>query len=97
MTLEEDFDHETIAEQTNGFVGADLKALTKTAGIVGVKRILKELDPFHDKESVNGDTEHSDEDEEMCPSRRYRNIELNEVQLRGHCVMETDFEEALTR
>ena len=94
MRLEEDFDHNSIAEQTNGFVGADLKALTKTAGIIGIKRILKELDPFHDKCDVDGaDGDGEDEDAYKVPP--YDRVELNEVQLRGHHIMESDFESAL--
>eukprot|EP00484_Ammonia_sp_Unknown_P014875 CAMPEP_0197073950 /NCGR_PEP_ID=MMETSP1384-20130603/210863_1 /TAXON_ID=29189 /ORGANISM="Ammonia sp." /LENGTH=909 /DNA_ID=CAMNT_0042512791 /DNA_START=18 /DNA_END=2748 /DNA_ORIENTATION=+ len=160
MKLEEEFDYVAIAKQTNGFVGADLKALTKTAGIVGVKRILKELDPFHDPRN-NGtnskeasdhsssphDDEHEDEEDEQEDKdqdegkeasnhvnsshdneredeedeqeekeedegtgdeedehaidpkaallARYKRIKLTEMQMRGHCIMESDFESAL--
>ena len=99
MKLEEEFDYENIAEQTNGFVGADLKALTKTAGIVGVKRILKELDPFYNKDDDeeehknNENNMNEDEEERIIPS--YKRIELNEIQMRAHCIMEKDFECAL--
>ena len=43
MKLCYQFDYEKIARETSGFVGADLKTLTKEAGVSGVKRILKQL------------------------------------------------------
>lgn len=43
LKLEGDFNFESLAKSTPGYVGADLAALTSTAGIIAVKRIFQEL------------------------------------------------------
>jgi ribosome biogenesis ATPase len=43
MRTEGNFDFKIIAKKTPGFVGADLKALTKEAAVVAVNRVFKEL------------------------------------------------------
>ncbi|ETO29663.1 hypothetical protein RFI_07458 [Reticulomyxa filosa] len=62
MKLEEDFDFDLIAEKTSGFVGADLKALTKEAGVIGVKRILRELKLVNAHWSANRSANANDSD-----------------------------------
>ncbi|KAI0688221.1 P-loop containing nucleoside triphosphate hydrolase protein [Cytidiella melzeri] len=43
LKLEGDFNFTALAKATPGYVGADLAALTSTAGIIAVKRIFQEL------------------------------------------------------
>ncbi|MHA1521308.1 MAG: CDC48 family AAA ATPase [Promethearchaeota archaeon] len=43
MPLEESVDLKHIAEKTHGFVGADLQALAKEAGMISLRRILPQI------------------------------------------------------
>lgn len=43
MRLSGDFDFDSIASKTPGFVGADLQALTKEAAALAVSRIFKSI------------------------------------------------------
>jgi len=43
LRLEGDFDFKALAKATPGFVGADLAALTGSAGVIAVKRIFQQL------------------------------------------------------
>ncbi|KAF8813475.1 AAA-domain-containing protein [Phlegmacium glaucopus] len=43
LRLEGDFNFNTLAKATPGYVGADLAALTGAAGIIAVKRIFKQI------------------------------------------------------
>ncbi|KAG7453170.1 AAA-domain-containing protein [Guyanagaster necrorhizus] len=43
LRIEGDFNFSALAKATPGYVGADLSALTATAGIIAVKRIFKQL------------------------------------------------------
>lgn len=44
MPLDENVNLDLIADKTHGFVGADLEALTKEAGMIALRKILPELD-----------------------------------------------------
>lgn len=55
MKLEGDFNFESLAKSTPGYVGADLAALTSTAGIIAVKRIFQELSSKDDVALVEPD------------------------------------------
>ncbi|MFL6525701.1 MAG: CDC48 family AAA ATPase [Nitrososphaera sp.] len=54
MPLDKDVNLERLADITHGFVGADLQALTKEAGIRALRRILPEIDLS--AESIPGET-----------------------------------------
>jgi len=43
LRLSGDFDFNSLAKQTPGFVGADLQALTAAAGVIAVKRMINQL------------------------------------------------------
>lgn len=43
LRLEGNFDFDSLAKATPGYVGADLSALTGAAGVIAVKRIFKQL------------------------------------------------------
>lgn len=43
MRLDTDLDFKLLAKKTPGFVGADLRSLTKEAGVIAINRIFKDL------------------------------------------------------
>ena len=49
MRTEGNFNFKEIARKTPGYVGADLKALTKEAAVVAVNRVFKELQELHSR------------------------------------------------
>ncbi|KAI0346300.1 AAA-domain-containing protein [Trametopsis cervina] len=56
LKLEGDFDFLALARATPGYVGADLAALTSTAGIIAVKRIFQEITKSDTAASVDNST-----------------------------------------
>ena len=56
LKLEGDFNFMALAKATPGYVGADLAALTSTAGIIAVKRIFKELSEKENVASTESDS-----------------------------------------
>jgi ribosome biogenesis ATPase len=43
MRLEGDFDFDAIAKKTPGYVGADIRSLTKEAAVIAINRIFKDM------------------------------------------------------
>ncbi|WBW71739.1 ribosome assembly ATPase Rix7 [Schizosaccharomyces osmophilus] len=87
LRLSGNFDFRQLAKQTPGYVGADLKALTSSAGVSAIKRIFNELtvsrkdseDPnamLTDQEEITVDMDTVDDDNEdmhMSVIQRYLN------------------------
>ena len=55
MRLEGEFDYNLIAKKTPGYVGADIRSLTKEAAIIAINRIFKDLlgDPGAEETSAS--------------------------------------------
>ena len=53
MRLEGEFDFKLIAKKTPGYVGADIRSLTKEAAIIAINRIFKELLDDTEKDTNN--------------------------------------------
>ena len=58
MKLEGDFDFRSIAKKTPGYVGADIRSLTKEAAVIAINRIFKSILGISSKvsESTGKDT-----------------------------------------
>ena len=61
MRTEGNFDFKVIAKKTPGYVGADLKALTKEAAVVAINRVFKELQKHEMAEEEQMDQDDDDD------------------------------------
>ena len=79
MRLEGDFDFTLIAQQTPGFVGADLTALTKEAAVLAVNRIFRDLLANNNKNNNdnNGDNKGDNNGENIENNNNNNNINSN--------------------
>eukprot|EP00490_Sorites_sp_Unknown_P019034 CAMPEP_0114661122 /NCGR_PEP_ID=MMETSP0191-20121206/21690_1 /TAXON_ID=126664 /ORGANISM="Sorites sp." /LENGTH=180 /DNA_ID=CAMNT_0001892345 /DNA_START=708 /DNA_END=1251 /DNA_ORIENTATION=+ len=89
MKIEESFNYDKLAENTSGFVGADIKALCKESGVIGVKRILNKLECFD-----NMDDNKDDIDGGWNPPP-FKKLKLTENELENECITMNDFNDAL--
>jgi SpoVK/Ycf46/Vps4 family AAA+-type ATPase len=74
IRLSGDFDYAEIAQQTPGFVGADLTALTKEAAVLAINRIF--LSMYNN--SISGDAENIEMKNINCDDDGQTNVVINE-------------------
>ena len=86
MRLDGQFDLDLIAKKTPGYVGADIRSLTKEAAIIAINRIFKEL--------LGNDNESA---ENNCNIATSPPIPLSQEQLEPLSVTMEDFLEAVKR
>ena len=111
MRTEGNFDFKVIAKKTPGYVGADLKALTKEAAVVAINRVFKELQKHEMTEEEQMDQDDDDDnnnnnntrgrsnsiDERVAVSTHLRSKELTQRDLSELYITMEDFIKAVKK
>jgi ribosome biogenesis ATPase len=106
LLLSGDFDFETLAKMTPGFVGADLQSLTSTAGTIAIKRIINRIQSVSSAGAEIMEVDHSPRPPHDEPARPVSMLHafikddqgpLSTEQLQGLSITQEDFLTALPK